>query len=33
VSDAREVFVAVHFLYFMCDLLDILTIKLQFLQL
>jgi hypothetical protein len=29
-SDARKVFVVVHFLYFMCDLLDVFTIKQQF---
>jgi hypothetical protein len=33
VSDARKVFVVVHFLYFMYDLLDIYTIKLQSLYL
>jgi hypothetical protein len=32
VNDARKIFV-VHFLYFMCDLLDIFTIKHQFLNL
>jgi hypothetical protein len=32
-SDARKVFVVVHFLYFMCDLFDIFTIELQFLHL
>jgi hypothetical protein len=34
VSDARKIFViAIHFLYFMCDLLYIFSIKLQFLHL
>ncbi len=33
VSDAREVFAIIYFFYFMCDLLDIFTIKLQFLHL
>jgi hypothetical protein len=33
VSDARKVFIIVDFLNFMCDLLNIFTIKLQFLHL
>jgi hypothetical protein len=33
VNDTREVFVVVHLFYFMCDLLDVFTIKLQFLHL
>jgi hypothetical protein len=33
VKDARKVFVVVHLLYFMCDQLDIFTIKHQFLHL
>jgi hypothetical protein len=33
VSNPREVFVLVYFFYFMCDLLDIFTIKHQFLHL
>jgi hypothetical protein len=33
VNDARKVFVVVHFLYFMYDLINIFTIKHQFLHL
>jgi hypothetical protein len=32
-SDARKVFIVAHFLYLICDLLDIFTTKLQFLHL